>query len=159
MNWMVRMTAELEVSMNSVERVVEYEPMDAEAPAVIEGHRPPPGWPSLGAIGVEGLVVRYRPELPPVIDGLTFATKAKEKVRAVLSAKTVELQWCCDGDCGIAGTGEGVQNATGMQGCCTCQGCTNNVYAWTNGGRQSSHRLLKQGMLLQKSLCILGNLL
>lgn len=92
MNWMVRMTAELEVSMNSVERVVEYEPMDAEAPAVIEGHRPPPGWPSQGAISVEGLVVRYRPELPPVINGLTFATKAKEKVRAVLCDGTPKRQ-------------------------------------------------------------------
>ena len=77
---MVRMTAELEVSMNSVERVVEYMPMAGEAPAVIEDHRPPAGWPSNGAIRVEGLVVRYRPELPPVINGLSFATKAKEKV-------------------------------------------------------------------------------
>jgi len=66
--------------MNSVERVVEYMPLPAEAPAVIEGHRPPAAWPSGGAISVEGLVVRYRPELPPVINSLSFSTKAKEKV-------------------------------------------------------------------------------
>jgi ABC-type multidrug transport system fused ATPase/permease subunit len=67
--------------MNSVERVVEYIPMASEAAAVIEGHRPPTTWPDQGVISVEGLVVRYRPELPQVISGLSFATKAKEKVR------------------------------------------------------------------------------
>ena len=80
MNWLVRMTAELEVSMNSVERVVEYNPLDSEAPAIIEGNRPAAIWPSQGVIQVENLVVRYRPELPPVISNLSFKTGAREKV-------------------------------------------------------------------------------
>jgi hypothetical protein len=49
MNWMVRQTTEMEVAMNSVERMMEYNAYAEEAPAVIPGHRPPAGWPSKGA--------------------------------------------------------------------------------------------------------------
>ena len=80
MNWLVRMTAELEVSMNSVERVVEYNPMESEAAAIVGNNRPASNWPPQGVIQVENLVVRYRPELPPVISKLSFKTKAREKV-------------------------------------------------------------------------------
>lgn len=34
-----------------------------------------------GAITMENLMVRYRPELPPVIHRLSFATRAREKVQ------------------------------------------------------------------------------
>ena len=61
MNWMVRQTTDLEVQMNSVERLVEYAALGEEAPAVIEGARPPPGWPSAGAIEAVDLVVRCAP--------------------------------------------------------------------------------------------------
>lgn len=77
---MVRMTADLEVSMNSVERVVEYEPLETEAPAIVPNNRPPQNWPSEGKISLQNMVVRYRPELPAVIDRLSFSTNAKEKV-------------------------------------------------------------------------------
>eukprot|EP00887_Chlorella_sp_A99_P003460 scaffold7.g3460.t1 len=80
MNWGVRMTTELEVNMNSVERVLEYDAQKPEAPAVVPGHRPPPGWPQEGAIKVERLVVRYRPELDPVLRGLSFEVRGREKV-------------------------------------------------------------------------------
>lgn len=80
MNWLVRMTAELEVSMNSVERMVEYDPMESEAAAIVEENRPSSNWPTQGVIQVENLVVRYRPDLPPVISNLSFKTKAREKV-------------------------------------------------------------------------------
>ena len=79
MNWMVRMSAEMEVSMNCVERMIEYAPMDSEAPAVIDSNRPPEDWPQQGSIRFENLVVRYRPELPPVLHSLSFATKGQEK--------------------------------------------------------------------------------
>lgn len=80
MNWLVRMSAELEVSMNSVERVVEYMPLESEAAAIVESNRPTDDWPSQGAITVENLEVRYRPELSPVIHNLSFETKPREKV-------------------------------------------------------------------------------
>ena len=67
MNWMVRQTTDLEVQMNSVERLVEYSALPEEAPAVVEGVRPPPGWPAAGAIQAIDLVVRCA--APPVLQG------------------------------------------------------------------------------------------
>ena len=42
---MVRQTTELEVNMNSVERMVEYTAYAPEAPAIVEARRPLPTWP------------------------------------------------------------------------------------------------------------------
>ncbi|CAI5512620.1 unnamed protein product [Closterium sp. Naga37s-1] len=80
MNWMVRMNAELESQMNAVERILEYTTLPTEAPDVVESRRPPADWPQQGVIEAEGVVVRYRPELAPVLKGLTFSIRAGEKV-------------------------------------------------------------------------------
>lgn len=72
MTWMIRQTTELEVNMNAVERLLEYLPLPEEKPAVIEGHRPPTSWPTRGKLVVHKLWVRYRPELDPVLRGVTF---------------------------------------------------------------------------------------
>jgi ABC-type multidrug transport system fused ATPase/permease subunit len=45
--------------------------------------RPPSDWPSQGAVDVKGLYVRYRPELPPVLKGLSFSVAPREKVGVV----------------------------------------------------------------------------
>ena len=42
--------------------------------------RPEEGWPHKGELEVEGLEVRYRPELPLVLKGVTFSVHAGEKV-------------------------------------------------------------------------------
>lgn len=77
---MVRQTTELEVNMNSVERLMEYDSQPPEAPAIIPERRPLPSWPPLGEIHVENLTVRYRPELDPVLHNLSFRVRAREKV-------------------------------------------------------------------------------
>lgn len=65
----------------SVERIIEYTTRhEPEAPAVIDGNRPPQDWPQRGCIDFQGLVVRYRPGLPPVLKGLTFCIRPQEKV-------------------------------------------------------------------------------
>ncbi len=66
--------------MNSVERVTEYEGQPEEAPATIPGAEPPRDWPPSGALRVRALVVRYRPDLQPVLRGLSFAVRGGEKV-------------------------------------------------------------------------------
>jgi ATP-binding cassette, subfamily C (CFTR/MRP), member 1 len=66
--------------MNGVERMRAYLGISTEAPAVVPGSRPPKAWPSAGEISVESLVVRYRPDLPPVLQGLSFSVEAGEKV-------------------------------------------------------------------------------
>jgi len=74
----------LEVDLNSVERVVEYLKLPQEPPAVIESNRPPAYWPSSARnnslLSVENLVVKYSPELPAVLQNISFTLKAGERV-------------------------------------------------------------------------------
>ena len=69
-----------QVSMNGVERMLEYTELTPEKPAIVEKNRPPGDWPQQGAISVEGLWVRYRADRDPVLKGLTFAVRGREKV-------------------------------------------------------------------------------
>ncbi|RVW98547.1 ABC transporter C family member 2 [Vitis vinifera] len=43
----------------------------------------PPAWPSSGSIKFEDVVLRYRPELPPVLHGLSFTISPSDKVGIV----------------------------------------------------------------------------
>jgi ATP-binding cassette subfamily C (CFTR/MRP) protein 1 len=79
----LRLASLAENSLNAVERVGTYIELPSEAPPVIEDHRPPPGWPSSGVIKFEDVVLRYRPELPPVLHGISFIINGSEKVGIV----------------------------------------------------------------------------
>lgn len=69
-----------------MERVVEYLDLPQEPPAIIESNRPPAYWPSSTSpnkdhlLVVEDLVVKYAPELPAVLRGVSFSLKARERV-------------------------------------------------------------------------------
>ncbi|KAJ7434680.1 multidrug resistance-associated ABC transporter [Mycena latifolia] len=82
--WACRNWTGLEVDLNSVERVVEYLKLPQEPPAVIESNRPPAYWPSSARndslLRVENLVVKYSPELPAVLQDISFTLKAGERV-------------------------------------------------------------------------------
>jgi ABC-type multidrug transport system fused ATPase/permease subunit len=69
--------------MNSVERVREYLDVDQEAASVIEESRPPPDWPSQGAVDFKKYSTRYRPDLDQVLKEVSFSVKAGEKVGIV----------------------------------------------------------------------------
>lgn len=79
----LRLASLAENSLNAVERVGSYIDLPSEAPTVIEDHRPPPGWPSSGVIRFQNVVLRYRPELPPVLHGISFTVRGSEKVGIV----------------------------------------------------------------------------
>lgn len=79
----LRLASLAENSLNSVERVGTYIELPSEAPPVIESSRPPPGWPSSGVIKFQDVVLRYRPELPPVLHGISFTIAGSEKVGIV----------------------------------------------------------------------------
>ncbi|XP_023004008.1 ABC transporter C family member 2-like [Cucurbita maxima] len=79
----LRLASLAENSLNSVERVGTYIDLPSEAPAIIDSNRPPPGWPSSGLIKFEDVVLRYRPELPPVLHGLSFTVFPSDKVGIV----------------------------------------------------------------------------
>ncbi|XP_078432524.1 ABC transporter C family member 2-like [Wolffia australiana] len=79
----LRLASLAENSLNAVERVGTYIDLPSEAPAVVENNRPPPGWPAAGEIEFQDVVLRYRPELPPVLHGISFKIAASEKVGIV----------------------------------------------------------------------------
>uniref|UniRef100_A0A7N2LRG5 ABC-type xenobiotic transporter n=1 Tax=Quercus lobata TaxID=97700 RepID=A0A7N2LRG5_QUELO len=79
----LRLASMAENSLNAVERVGTYIDLPPEAPPIIESNCPPPGWPSSGSIKFEDVVLRYRPELPPVLHGLSFTIFPTDKVGIV----------------------------------------------------------------------------
>ncbi|EXC25624.1 ABC transporter C family member 2 [Morus notabilis] len=83
MSGVLRQASRAENSLNSVERVGTYIDLLSEAPEIIENNRPPPGWPASGTIQFEGVVLRYRPGLPPVLHGLSFEISPSEKIGIV----------------------------------------------------------------------------
>ncbi|CAI5495011.1 unnamed protein product [Closterium sp. Naga37s-1] len=83
MTMVLRLLSVAENSFNAVERVGSYADIPAEAPAIIPSHRPPPGWPQQGEVLFEDVVMRYRPDLPPVLRGLSALVQGGEKVGVV----------------------------------------------------------------------------
>ncbi|KNA13623.1 hypothetical protein SOVF_112630 isoform A [Spinacia oleracea] len=79
----LRLASLAENNFNAVERVGTYIDLPSEAPPVIESNRPPPGWPSSGSIKFKDVVLRYRPELPPVLHGVSFTVHPSDKVGIV----------------------------------------------------------------------------
>ncbi|KAF9270717.1 pleiotropic drug resistance ABC transporter [Marasmius fiardii PR-910] len=81
---LVRVAAQLELDFNSVERVIEYLNVPQEAPAIVEGKRPPAYWPSsTGRLVVEDVTVKYASHLPAALRNLTFAVEPCEKIGVV----------------------------------------------------------------------------
>lgn len=92
----------------AVERLVEYHTQPEEAPAFIEP-RPPGNWPQAGAVQAVQLVVKYRPELRPVLQGISFSINPGEKI--------------------------GICGRTGMQGCvCHIMVCQVTRHAYDTAG-------------------------
>ena len=81
--WLVRLYSTNEQNMNSVERIKEYMEVDQEAKAIIAEARPPGNWPSQGAIQFFKYTTRYRPDLDPVLQDLTFNILPGERVGIV----------------------------------------------------------------------------
>lgn len=83
LNWIVRMTVEVETNIVSVERIKEYGDITPEAPAIVEGHRPAAEWPSMGSIEFKDYSTRYRPELDLVLKGIDIRIEPREKIGIV----------------------------------------------------------------------------
>ncbi|XP_074291978.1 ABC transporter C family member 3-like [Silene latifolia] len=70
-------------TMISVERILQYTSLPSEAPLVIEANKPRSYWPSHGEICITDLQVRYAPQLPLVLHGLTCTFKGGMKTGIV----------------------------------------------------------------------------
>lgn len=81
--WIVRLYAEVEMTMNSVERLQEYLDIEQEPAQYIPATQPPADWPTKGEIEVKDLSLRYSPELPLVIKDVTFDVASTSKVGIV----------------------------------------------------------------------------
>ncbi|KJE98072.1 multidrug resistance-associated protein 3, variant [Capsaspora owczarzaki ATCC 30864] len=80
LNWMVRMSSELETNIVAVERIKEYAEIDSEAERVVDTARPSIGWPDRGAISFKDYAVRYRPGLDLVLRGINAEIQPGEKI-------------------------------------------------------------------------------
>ena len=77
--WIVRLYANTQINMNSVERVKEYTLDITQEPS--GGREPPAHWPSrTGGIQVEKLAIRYADTLPPALKGISFEVKPNVSV-------------------------------------------------------------------------------
>lgn len=85
--WACRFLTQLELDLNSVERISEYEMIPQESHAVVESNKSPAWWPSTASqadfISVENLVIKYAPDLPAVLHGVSFKVRSGERVGLV----------------------------------------------------------------------------
>ncbi|KAF8557120.1 P-loop containing nucleoside triphosphate hydrolase protein [Imleria badia] len=78
---MVRQVAEAENNMNAVERIIHYaNEVEQEAPHQVKDSAAPPSWPFEGRIVMKYVFMKYRPELPPVLKGLSMDIAPGEKI-------------------------------------------------------------------------------
>ena len=74
---------QLRTAMTSLERLLEYVDLPQEAAHTLVTDPPVGTWPAGGAIEVTELCVRYRPELPNALDGLSLTIAAGQKAAVV----------------------------------------------------------------------------
>ncbi|NXK44825.1 MRP1 protein, partial [Chauna torquata] len=83
LNWLVRMSSELETNIVAVERVKEYAEMEKEAEWSIEQTAPASTWPEEGKVEFRGYGLRYREDLDLVLKNINVTIKGGEKIGIV----------------------------------------------------------------------------
>ncbi|CAL1414820.1 unnamed protein product [Linum trigynum] len=79
----IYMSCFVENRMVSVERVKQFTNIQSEAAWRIKDRQAPPNWPTEGRVDLRELQVRYRPNTPLVLKGITLSIKGGEKVGIV----------------------------------------------------------------------------
>lgn len=69
--------------MNAVERVLHYTQLPMEAKPILPTDPPESAWPTIGSLEFKNVEMRYRPDLPLILKGISFSIKAGEKVGLV----------------------------------------------------------------------------
>ncbi|KAF8976440.1 hypothetical protein BGZ46_008260 [Entomortierella lignicola] len=85
MSYVVQCSTALENNMNSTERLVHYaKNIPQESPTESRpGLKPSPSWPDQGTISLHNVSLRYRPDLPLVLNNISFEIQAGSKVAVV----------------------------------------------------------------------------
>ncbi|XP_054263384.1 multidrug resistance-associated protein 1 isoform X4 [Macrosteles quadrilineatus] len=82
LNWLVRMTSDVETNIVAVERIKEYGETPQEAAWEVSPG-PPSSWPDKGEVEFQNYQVRYREGLELVLKGISFRVNGGEKVGIV----------------------------------------------------------------------------
>ncbi|KAG1674186.1 ABC transporter C family member 3 [Nymphon striatum] len=80
LNWMVRMSSELETNIVSVERILEYSSLETEAEWDSDYNRENTSWPQEGKISFQNYETRYREDLDLVLKGISCNIESGEKI-------------------------------------------------------------------------------
>jgi len=83
LNWMVRMSSELETNIVAVERIKEYSETPQEAAWEVPEKKPPPAWPDKGFLTFNDYKTRYREGLELVLHGITCDFSGGERIGIV----------------------------------------------------------------------------
>ncbi|XP_020113775.1 ABC transporter C family member 14-like [Ananas comosus] len=81
--WAIWVSCFIENRMVSVERIKQFTNIPFEAPWRIKDCLPSPNWPTKGDIDIKDLKVRYRPNTPLVLNGITISIHGGEKIGVV----------------------------------------------------------------------------
>nr|KYP51014.1 ABC transporter C family member 14 [Cajanus cajan] len=81
--WSVYMSCIIENKMVSVERIKQFTDIPSEPAWNIKDRLPPSNWPGQGNVDIKGLQVRYRPNTPLVLKGISLSISGGEKVGVV----------------------------------------------------------------------------
>ncbi|KAI8970550.1 multidrug resistance-associated ABC transporter [Trametes punicea] len=74
--------AQNEQNFNAVERILYYTELPSEGAATTPND-PPESWPEAGEIEFKDVEMAYRPGLPPVLKGVSFHVRPREKIGVV----------------------------------------------------------------------------
>ncbi|CAG8759895.1 27966_t:CDS:10, partial [Gigaspora margarita] len=84
LNWCIEQAVEVDANMNSVEHLVYYsDNLEIEEENIIPDNRPPSGWPAHGEIHIKNLEIKYGPDSPLVLKGISVKIMAAEKIGIV----------------------------------------------------------------------------
>jgi len=83
LNWLVRMTSEVETNVVAAERLKEYSETKQEAKWDLESDEKHSDWPSKAVIELKNVSARYREGLPLVLKDLSFKIETQQKVGIV----------------------------------------------------------------------------
>lgn len=83
LNWLVRMSSEMETNIVAVERLKEYSETEKEAPWQIQDMAPPKDWPQVGRVEFRDYGLRYREDLDLVLKHINVTIDGGEKVGIV----------------------------------------------------------------------------
>lgn len=81
--FLTRYYSYLENYIISVERIKQYMHLPSEPPTIIPDNRPPISWPREGRIDLQDLKIKYRPNTPLVLKGITCTFPAGNRIGVV----------------------------------------------------------------------------